>query len=106
MIKPFFSALVLAAMMALTVSAPVLAGHVHVRELGNGQCVILAASGFESGVTLPDAVFDRNPNVAPGPYSSEKRHPLHVLVHLAGAGNGMVHVYRSPGDTCPGYVND
>jgi hypothetical protein len=65
----------------LAISAtPALANHKHVMQVGNGQCVILAAHGGEDEVELPLAVFDHNPNVdiAPG---ADRMHPLHVLVH-------------------------
>lgn len=105
MIKRLSTALLLAGTLALSVSATALGSHVHVRELGNGECVILASAGGEKHVTLPNSVFDRNPNISPGSYAPDKQHPLHVLVHLAGAGSGKVHVYGSPSDTCTRYVN-
>ena len=101
-------AVLLATLLVLALASPALASHVHVRVLGNGQSVILAAGGGETWVTLPDAVFENNPNVVAGAYAADRRHPLHVLVHLAGAGGGMVYVLGSPGDlaNCNGYVND
>ena len=61
-------------------ATPALATHHHVMSVGNGQCVILAATGGEDEVELPQSVFDNNPNVditaAP-----DRLHPLHVLVH-------------------------
>lgn len=76
LVVPAFAAGLLLALAA----TPALASHTHVMALGNGQCVLLAASGGEEDVTLPMAVFDHNPNVdiAPAP---DRLHPLHVLVH-------------------------
>jgi hypothetical protein len=76
LVRPAIGAGLLLALAA----TPALASHTHVMQLGNGQCVVLAAHGGEDEVELPLAVFDRNPNVdiAPGP---DKLHPLHVLVH-------------------------
>jgi len=101
-------AIVLGVALASTLSGAALASHTHVRELGSGQCAIIAPDGGEKWVSLPDAVFDSNPNVVPGTYAADKRHPLHALVHIPGAGNGMVYVLGSAGDiaNCAGYVND
>jgi hypothetical protein len=100
------TATLLAGALALGTAASALASHQHVRVLGNGECVIIGAGG-ESAVNLPDAVFDANPNVVPGTYAENRQHPLHVLVHIGGAGNGMVYVYGSAQDleTCAGHVN-
>lgn len=108
MIKRLSLAMVLGAALASTLAGAALASHTHVRELGNGQCVILAPDGGEKWVSLPDAVFEANPNVVAGTYAPDKRHALHVLVHIAGAGNGMLYVLGSSGDiaNCAGYVND
>jgi hypothetical protein len=69
--------------------------------LGNGQCVILAANGNDRYVQLPQAdEFDAN-----------RRHPLHVNVHLGEPGmrqgEDVIWVKDSPGDlaNCRGYVN-
>jgi hypothetical protein len=72
--------LALAGSLFVLSAGPALASHQHVMQVGNGQCVILAANGGEDAVELPLAVFQHNPNVdiAPGP---GKLHPLHVLVH-------------------------
>jgi hypothetical protein len=60
----------------LAVAAPAAADHVHFRVLGNGQCVLLAPDGGEQQVQLPHAEGPEN-----------RRHPLHVNVHLGQAGN-------------------
>lgn len=86
-------------------AAPALAGHSHVMQVGNGQCVILAANGGEADVVLPNAVFLHNPNVDIAP-TLGKMHPLHVLVHtgvpgdhnaLAVAGTGTAATLCSEG---------
>lgn len=81
---------------------PASATHTHVRMTGNGNCVVLAANGGENRVQLPHA----------GEFAENRRHPLHVNVHLGGPGtrNGetVVWVRGSQGDldNCEGYVND
>ncbi|MEO6579505.1 MAG: hypothetical protein ABIO99_11500 [Candidatus Limnocylindria bacterium] len=76
LIRPALGAL---AFLALATS-PVLANHTHVMQLGNGQCVVLAANGGEENVQLPLTVFDHNPNVDIA-LAADRMHPLHVLVH-------------------------
>jgi hypothetical protein len=100
------TSVMLAGVLALGTTAAALASHQHVRVLGNGECVVIGTGG-ESAVNLPDAVFDSNPNVVPGNYAENRQHPLHVLVHIAGAGNGMVFVAGSAEDlaNCDGHVN-
>lgn len=95
--------LVIAAMtMVLGVALPALGSHTHVRMTGNGDCVILAANGHENEVQLPHA----------SEFAEDRRHPLHVNVHLGNAGvrhgEPVVFVQGSPGDlaNCAGYVND
>ena len=106
--KRVLRALVAGATLAIAVAGTAAAGHTHVRTLGNGQCVILAEQGGEERVILPDAVFTNNPNVVPGTYAPNRRHPLHVLVHIPGAGSGELYVLGSAGAlaNCDGYVND
>ena len=92
----------------LFAAAPVAATHTHARVLGNGTCVIVAASGHEEDVVLPDSVFANNPNVDPTvAYPDGRRHPLHVLVHIAGNGSGGLLVLGSPAAAaaCDLYVN-
>lgn len=55
---------------------PAQADHVHFRVLGNGQCVLLAPDGGEQRVTLPHA----------DTFANNRRHPLHVNVHLGRPG--------------------
>jgi hypothetical protein len=53
------------------------ATHTHSMETGNGSCVLLAQNGGEKDVTLPHATGAEN-----------RRHPLHVNVHLGEPGAG------------------
>lgn len=79
---------------ALVVLAPpAAADHTHFRVLGNGQCVLLAAAGGEKHVQLPHA--EELP--------ANRRHPLHVNVHLGRPGqSGAIHVaYTADGTLTP-----
>ena len=59
------------------------ADHVHFRVVGNGQCVLLAPDGGEQYVELPHAEE----------FPANRRHPLHVNVHLGQPGEvGQVYV--------------
>jgi hypothetical protein len=78
--KRLLRVVTLASALLVLSAAPALATHTHVMQVGNGECVILAASGHEHDVVLPPAVFDHNPNVDIAP-TDGKMHPLHVLVH-------------------------
>lgn len=88
-------------MVLLAMAAPAMADHTHVRLLGNGKCVILAADGGESQVQLPHAED----------FPDNRQHPLHVNVHLGNPGtidgDAVVWVLGSEGDlaNCDGYVN-
>lgn len=90
-------------------AAPVFATHTHVMQVGNGQCVILAANGGENDVVLPLAVFDHNPNVDIAP-TAGRMHPLHVLVHKGVPGDhNLMEVYgTTAGNTLcsAGYVGN
>jgi hypothetical protein len=92
------------------------ADHTHVLNLPNGKCAILAAAGNEKYTILPDVLFRNNPNVdaddAAGGLASlplNRRHPLHVLVHLGVPGaEGDIAVLGSAEDQCAetgDYVN-
>jgi hypothetical protein len=92
------------------------ADHTHVLILPNGKCAILAANGNEKFQILPDVLFANNPNVdaddAAGGLDNlplNRRHPLHVLVHLGVPGaDGKIAVLGSPEDPCAetgNYVN-
>lgn len=92
------------------------ADHTHVLILPNGSCAILAAQGNEKYQILPDVLFANNPNVdaddAVGGLEAlpmDRRHPLHVLVHLGVPGaDGDIAVMGSAEDPCAGtgnYVN-
>jgi hypothetical protein len=93
---------VLSGLLVLAGAGAAQADHTHVRVLGNGHCVILAADGGEKYVQLPHAAS----------FADGRRHPLHVNVHLgqAGSRNGqeVVFVQGSSDDLshCDGYVND
>lgn len=67
-------------MLVLVLAAPAMASHTHVRMTGNGSCVILAANGHEHDVQLPHA----------GEFAPDRRHPLHVNVHLGNPGTRKV----------------
>jgi hypothetical protein len=74
------------------------ATHTHSMETGNGSCVLLAQNGGEDDVTLPHA---------DGP--DNRRHPLHVNVHLGAPGrSGKIGVQGTGSDPCLGgdYLND
>jgi hypothetical protein len=92
------------------------ADHTHVLILPNGNCAILAAAGNEKYQVLPDVLFANNPNVdaddAAGGLDGlplNRRHPLHVLVHLGVPGaDGDIVVMDSTQDPCAAtgnYVN-
>jgi hypothetical protein len=93
---------VLSGLLVLAGGGAAQADHTHVRVLGNGKCVVLAADGGEKYVQLPHA----------DSFQDNRRHPLHVNVHLGkpGTRNGeeVVFVRGSDGDLahCDGYVND
>jgi hypothetical protein len=92
------------------------ADHTHVLILPNGNCAILAAQGNEQYLILPTVLFSSNPNVdaddAAGGLDGlplDRRHPLHVLVHLGVPGaDGDIAVMGSAQDPCAetgNYVN-
>ena len=92
------------------------ADHTHVLILPNGSCAILAANGNEKYLVLPEVLFSNNPNVdaddAAGGLDDlplNRRHPLHVLVHLGVPGaDGDIAVMGSAQDPCAAtgnYVN-
>lgn len=65
------------------------ADHTHFRVLGSGDCVLVAPNGGEKFVQLPDA----------DSFAANRRHPLHVNVHLGRPGEvGQIFVaYTSDG---------
>lgn len=95
------AAAIIAAGALLATASPAAATHTHVRLTGNGQCVLLADGAGEASVQLPFA----------DGFAEDRRHPLHVLVHLGTAGTRqgepVVWVLGSAGDlaNCEGYVN-
>ena len=73
------------------------ANHLHARQVGNGQCVVLAPAGNERFVTLPAASFNNTTE----PVTTANPHPLHVHVHRgAPGGRGTIAVLGSAGDPC------
>lgn len=61
------------ALLALTLMAgPAAATHAHGKILPNGDCALLAPDGGEQEVQLPGTEE----------YAENRRHPLHVYVHL------------------------
>jgi hypothetical protein len=106
----------LAALVALAGASAARADHTHVLILPNGNCAILAADGNEKYQILPDVLFANNPNVDAddaagglGNLPLNRRHPLHVLVHLGVPGaDGDIAVMGSAQDPCAAtgnYVN-
>ena len=92
------------------------ADHTHVLILPNGKCAILAQSGSEKSVILPSVLFANNPNADADDTAGglenlpmNRRHPLHVLVHLGVPGaDGDIAVMGSAEDPCAAtgdYVN-
>jgi hypothetical protein len=98
--RPLVGASLAGGLLAVT-ALPAAADHAHVRLLGNGQCVVLAEGSGEGQVQLPYA----------DGYDEDRRHPLHVNVHLGAPGERdggpVVFVLDSPEDaaSCDGYVN-
>src|ERR671919_1515094 len=92
----------------LAASGVARADHTHVLILPNGKCAILAADGDEKYLILPDVLFANNPNVDADDVSGglddlplNRRHPLHVLVHLGVPGaDGDIAVMGSADDPC------
>src|SRR5918995_1168439 len=92
------------------------ADHTHVLILPNAKCAILAAEGSEKYLILPAVLFSNNPHRdadhpagSPGDLPLNRRHPLHVLVHLGVPGaDGDIAVMGSAQDPCAAtgdYVN-
>jgi hypothetical protein len=106
----------MAAMLVLAGAGVARADHTHVLILPNGSCAILAAKGNEKYQILPSVLFANNPNAdaddAAGGLENlpmNRRHPLHVLVHLGAPGaDGDIAVMGSVQDPCAAtgdYVN-
>jgi hypothetical protein len=73
------------------------ANHLHVVQLGNGACVILAENGHERYVTLPQASFQNTTE----PTTTANPHPLHVHVHRGQPGQvSTIAVFGSAADPC------
>jgi hypothetical protein len=81
------------------------ANHLHSRQVGNGQCVVLAKAGNERFVTLPASSFNNTTE----PTTTANPHPLHVHVHRGEPGaHGTIAVLGSGMDPCWGtqsYLN-
>lgn len=94
-----------AALAAVAFPTAAFADHLHVIQLGNGQCVVLAQSGNERYVDLPDASFQNTTE----PTTTANPHPLHVHVHRGEPGQVQtIAVYGSALDPCAAtgaYVN-
>lgn len=106
----------MAAVFLLATASVARADHTHVLILPNGKCAILAADGNEKYQILPAVLFSNNPTVdaddAAGGLDNlplNRRHPLHVLVHLGVPGaDGDIAVMGSVQDPCAAtgnYVN-
>ena len=95
--------------MLLAIAGPALATHTHAKATGqDGTCVLLATGAGEESVGLPTVVFDANPNVTVTP-TTDRNHPLHVLVHkgVAGADGGYwVYDNGESAAFCSSYLND
>jgi hypothetical protein len=74
-------------------ASPAAADHTHFRVVGTGACVLLAPDGREKDVQLPHAEG----------YAANRRHPLHVNVHLGRPGQvGQIYVaYGADGVLTP-----
>lgn len=76
----------------LSTAGTATAAHTHSKATGNGSCVLLAQNGGEKGVILPNATGPEN-----------RRHPLHVNVHLGEPGAGghiQIGVAGTTSDPC------
>lgn len=104
------------ALLLLGSAAVARADHTYVLILPNGKCAILSQDGNEKYTVLPDVLFANNPNAdaddAAGGLENlplNRRHPLHVLVHLGVPGaDGDIAVMGSAQDPCVttgNYVN-
>jgi hypothetical protein len=83
----------LLALLLLGIAGPAQADHTHVKVVGNGGCIVVAAGSGESEVDLPSAVFPTdgpggNPNVDI-PEADGLTHPLHLLVHRGVPGDHL-----------------
>lgn len=88
--RKLLSTIAIAVTTAAGLAAPAAASHVHSKQVGNGQCVLLAANGGEKNVDLPGDDFPDNVD-----------HPIHRHVHRGRAGqNFPIGVYGTPSDPC------
>ena len=76
MLRRALAIIPLSAAAVLLSASPAAADHTHFRVVGNGECVLLAAKGGEKYVQLPQA----------DGFAANRRHPLHVNVHLGRPG--------------------
>ncbi len=81
----------------LALAGQAFANHLHSRQVGNSQCVVLAKAGNERFVTLPAASFNNTTE----PTTTANPHPLHVHVHRGAPGaRGTIAVLGSATDPC------
>jgi hypothetical protein len=86
-----------AVLSSLLLAEQAFANHLHSRQVGNGDCVVLAPAGNERFVTLPAASFNNTTE----PATTANPHPLHVHVHRGAPGaQGTIAVLGSAGDPC------
>jgi hypothetical protein len=73
------------------------ATHLHVIQVGNAACLILAENGHERFVTLPEASFKNTTE----PTTPANPPPLHVHVHRGQPGERVtIAVFGSAADPC------
>lgn len=90
-------AFLIAGAASLGLPAAGLGNHLHSVQTGNGACVVLAESGGERFVTLPEASFQNTTE----PTTTANPHPLHVHVHRGAAGDPLdIGVYGTATDPC------
>ena len=98
-IRKVFAGAAAGAAIIVLAQAPAGASHIHSKQTGNGSCVLLAQKGGEQNVQLP---FADN-------YAANRRHPLHVLVHMGRPGERQrIGVFGTSSDPCAGtgsYLN-
>ena len=90
-------AFLIAGAASLGLPAAAFGNHLHSVQTGNGACVVLAESGGERFVTLPEASFQNTTE----PTTTANPHPLHVHVHRGAAGDPLdIGVYGTATDPC------
>lgn len=88
--------------MSIVGAGTAVADHVHSKQTGNGDCVLLAQHSAEGDVDLPFATNDQ--------VEANRAHPLHLLVHLGQPGDNLaIGVAGTGSDPCidtGDYLND